>query len=84
MICRECGYYDNVVTNSRHTPCDSIRRRRQCLKCGYRWTTHEESICRADENVNEMVAKFLGVKVDRLEIAKRVVVATMHEIEGTG
>jgi transcriptional repressor NrdR len=40
MNCPYCGYYDSKVTDSRGVN-DGIRRRRQCLSCGSRFTTYE-------------------------------------------
>ena len=42
MKCIYCGHQDSKVVDSR-TASDSeqIRRRRECLKCGKRWTTYE-------------------------------------------
>ena len=41
MKCLYCGYADSKVIDSRETGDNSIRRRRECLKCGKRWTTYE-------------------------------------------
>lgn len=44
MRCPSCGFEDSKVIDSR--PSDdgsSIRRRRQCLDCGFRFTTYERS-----------------------------------------
>jgi transcriptional repressor NrdR len=42
MKCPFCGKLDNKVVNSRLTPDEaSIRRRRECLECGERFTTYE-------------------------------------------
>jgi transcriptional repressor NrdR len=40
MNCPSCGYHDSKVTDSREIN-DGIRRRRECLECGYRFTTYE-------------------------------------------
>ena len=40
MNCPYCGYHDSKVIDSRGVN-DGIRRRRQCLKCGSRFTTYE-------------------------------------------
>jgi transcriptional repressor NrdR len=40
MNCPFCGYHDSRVIDSRDAN-DGIRRRRQCLKCGSRFTTYE-------------------------------------------
>lgn len=42
MRCPYCGYEEDKVVDSRSTQEDSaIRRRRECLKCGKRFTTYE-------------------------------------------
>jgi transcriptional repressor NrdR len=42
MLCPYCGDLQNKVVNSRLTPSgESIRRRRECIKCGRRFTTLE-------------------------------------------
>ena len=42
MKCPYCGYKEDKVVDSRATAEDSaIRRRRECLKCGKRFTTYE-------------------------------------------
>ncbi len=42
MKCPFCGYFDTKVNDSRPTDDDSkIRRRRECLQCGRRFTTYE-------------------------------------------
>lgn len=42
MKCLFCGYEDSKVLDSRDTNnSHSIRRRRECLKCGKRFTTYE-------------------------------------------
>lgn len=40
MKCPHCGYNDSKVIDSRDTS-DGIRRRRECLSCKGRFTTHE-------------------------------------------
>jgi len=40
MNCPYCGYHDSKVIDSRVVN-DGIRRRRQCLSCGSRFTTYE-------------------------------------------
>ena len=40
MNCPYCGYHDSKVIDSRGAS-DGIRRRRQCLSCGSRFTTYE-------------------------------------------
>jgi len=40
MKCPHCGYEDSKVTDSR-TVNGTVRRRRQCLDCAFRFTTYE-------------------------------------------
>ncbi|HEX74813.1 MAG TPA: transcriptional repressor NrdR [Dehalococcoidia bacterium] len=40
MNCPYCSYHDSKVVDSRDVN-DGIRRRRQCLRCGSRFTTYE-------------------------------------------
>ena len=45
MRCPKCNHQDDKVIDSRTVRNgDVIRRRRVCLKCGYRFTTYEEVI----------------------------------------
>ena len=41
MKCPFCNYFDTKVNDSRPTEDGKIRRRRECLKCGKRFTTYE-------------------------------------------
>ena len=42
MKCPNCGYREDKVVDSRATQeASAIRRRRECLKCGKRFTTYE-------------------------------------------
>lgn len=42
MKCPECGHLEDKVVDSRTTKeGEAIRRRRECLKCGKRYTTYE-------------------------------------------
>src|ERR1700678_1110981 len=42
MKCPFCGFANDKVVDSRESKeADSIRRRRECLKCGKRFTTYE-------------------------------------------
>ena len=40
MKCPQCGHEDSKVTDSRDVNV-TVRRRRECLGCGFRFTTHE-------------------------------------------
>ncbi|MDD4953451.1 MAG: transcriptional regulator NrdR [Candidatus Omnitrophica bacterium] len=53
MKCPHCGYKEDKVVDSRATAEESaVRRRRECLKCGKRFTTYEYI-----EEVSMMVIK---------------------------
>lgn len=43
MNCPNCGYlnYSRVIDKRNSGPEDSIRRRRECMNCGTRFTTYE-------------------------------------------
>lgn len=42
MLCPHCGYLEDKVIESRQNKSGSaIRRRRECLSCGYRFTSYE-------------------------------------------
>ncbi|MEK6917637.1 MAG: transcriptional regulator NrdR [Nanoarchaeota archaeon] len=41
MICPYCSHSDSKVTDKRDSP-EGTRRRRECLKCGKRFTTYEK------------------------------------------
>ena len=40
MKCPQCGHEDSKVIDSRDVN-ETVRRRRECLSCGFRFTTHE-------------------------------------------
>ncbi len=66
MKCPFCGFENDKVVDSRESKeADSIRRRRECLKCGKRFTTYE----RIDE-IPYMVVKKDGrrEKFDRQKV----------------
>ncbi len=53
MRCPFCGYNEDKVVDSRESnEFDAIRRRRECLKCGKRFTTYERT-----EEIPLMVVK---------------------------
>ena len=89
MKCPACGYLESKVLDSR--PADegtSIRRRRECLKCQKRFTTHERM-----ESLPIIVIKKDGTKefFDRMKLESGLIkacqkrpvdtTALAHEIE---
>ena len=73
MKCPYCGYKDYKVVDSRATAEESaIRRRRECLKCGKRFTTYEYI-----EEVSLMVIKKDGRRepFDRKKVLSGIIKA---------
>ena len=73
MKCPFCSHMDDKVIDSRmSTEGVSIRRRRECLKCGKRFTTYEYV-----ENVPMMVVKRDGMRkrFDREKIKEGIMKA---------
>lgn len=72
MKCPYCGHDETKVLETREINDDSTRRRRECLKCEKRFTTHEEI-----ELSNVFVIKKDGRKVifDRQKITKSIQIA---------
>lgn len=44
MRCPYCQYYDSKVLDTSHDSHGGIRRRRECLKCGQRFSTYERAV----------------------------------------
>ena len=51
MKCIKCGGKTKII-DSRHNKPDEVRRRRECLKCGYRFSTYETVIKKKDDKDN--------------------------------
>lgn len=68
MHCPKCGYEDSKVVESRDTG-DAVRRRRECLKCGARYTTYERT-----ERPNISVVKRNGARelFDRAKLKRAI------------
>lgn len=74
MRCPNCGSNDNKVIDSRtNDNSNSIRRRRECLKCGKRFTSYETI-----ERVSLLVVKNDGSRqsFDTQKIKKSIIAAT--------
>ncbi|MDR1753604.1 MAG: transcriptional regulator NrdR [Eubacterium sp.] len=73
MKCPDCGHYDSKVIDSRPTD-NKIRRRRECLSCGGRFTTYE-----IVENIPLMVIKKNDTcePFDRQKLIDRLMRATI-------
>jgi transcriptional repressor NrdR len=99
MRCPKCGSRDDKVIDSRQSrDSSSIRRRRECLNCGYRFTTYEE-IERSDLRVVKRdrthepfdrrklatsIAKALEKRSISLVTLEQVVDDIVHELETGG
>jgi len=99
MRCPKCGSRDDKVIDSRQSREGlSIRRRRECLKCAYRYTTYEE-IERTDLRVIKRdrshepfdrrklvssLAKAFEKRSISLVVLEQAVDDIIHEIETTG
>jgi transcriptional repressor NrdR len=99
MRCPKCGSRDDKVIDSRQSrDSSSIRRRRQCLKCGYRFTTYEE-IERSDLRVVKRdrthepferrklagsIAKAFEKRSTSLLTLEQLVDDIVHELETSG
>jgi transcriptional repressor NrdR len=99
MRCPKCGSRDDKVIDSRQSrDSSSIRRRRECLGCGYRFTTYEE-IERSDLQVVKRdrthetfdrrklvgsLAKAFEKRSVSLVTLEQVVDDIIHELETSG
>src|SRR3989442_1634671 len=99
MRCPKCGSRDDKVIDSRQSrDSSSIRRRRECLKCNYRFTTYEE-IERSDLRVVKRdrshepfdrrklagsLAKALEKRSISLVTLEQLVDEIVHELETSG
>jgi transcriptional repressor NrdR len=81
MRCPHCGYREDKVVDSRATQEESaVRRRRECLKCGKRFTTYEYV-----EEVSLMVIKKDGRRepFDRKKMLSGIIKACEKRPIGT-
>ena len=75
MRCPKCGCEESKVVDSRPSESnDAIRRRRECTKCGFRFTTYERC-----EEIPLVVVKRDGRKetFDRQKLMRGLVTATV-------
>lgn len=75
MRCPKCGFEESKVVDSRPSENnDAIRRRRECVKCGCRFTTYERR-----EDMPLLVAKRDGHKetFDRIKLMRGLLTATV-------
>ena len=92
MHCPLCGFNDSKVTDSREAD-DGIRRRRECLSCGRRFTTFErvqsahlmvvKKDGRREEFSREKVREGIQRSVAKLAVSSAEVDAIVDEIEAS-
>jgi transcriptional repressor NrdR len=90
MYCPYCSHKDSKVTDKRTSP-EGIRRRRECLKCGKRFTTYEkiskEDICtikkdgRREKFSREKLEGGIIKAFEKRPIAKEKINNMINEIE---
>lgn len=92
MKCPYCGYSESRVVDSRPTDeGERIRRRRECLKCGARFTTYEEMeiqrlmVVKRDQSLQpfdreKLLSRLLRACVKR-PVSVQVLEQLVHEIE---
>ena len=66
--CRVCQWSDTQVVDSRPDKNDRVWRRRECLKCGHRFTTHE---VRADA-LNEVRKQLILAELELEDLKKSI------------
>lgn len=60
--CENCGLRQSRVVDTRGTISGSVRRRRECLHCGARYTTYEnrgKDVHRLMERMQEAMRRFI-------------------------
>jgi transcriptional repressor NrdR len=92
MKCPYCGHTDTKVTDSRESD-DGIRRRRECLDCGRRFTTYErvqtaplmviKKDGRREEFNREKVLAGIRRSCAKLPVSAADIVAIVDDIETT-
>ncbi len=90
MRCPYCGHTDTKVTDSRESD-DGIRRRRECLECGRRFTTYERVQAaplmvvkkdgRREEFSREKIRAGIRSSCDKLEVSAAQIDVIVDEIE---
>jgi len=100
MRCPKCGSRDDKVIDSRQSrDSSSIRRRRECLSCEYRFTTYEEiersdlRVIKRDRRNHEpfdrrklaaSIAKAFEKRSTSLLTLEQIVDEIVHELETSG
>ena len=72
MNCPQCGSTQTRVTDTRSSA-DSVRRRRECMTCGQRWSTVEKQLAPAKAKRSK--------QAKRLNVARVALANTLRLID---
>lgn len=92
MLCPHCGYMDDKVLESRQNSSGStIRRRRECLECGYRFTSYERieekplMVVKKDGRREpfdiKKVERGIRITVEKRDISQETIEQVLQDIE---
>ena len=92
MLCPKCKFEDSKVVDSRPLNSDSsIRRRRECLSCKFRFTTYEyiqispimviKKSGGREEYSRKKIEKSLHLAFNKRPISEEIIQNTINEIE---
>lgn len=92
MLCPHCNHMDDKVLESRQNSSGSaIRRRRECLNCGYRFTSYERieekplMVIKKDGRREpfdiKKVERGIQITVEKRDIGQGVIETLLQEIE---
>lgn len=65
-----CGHGSHVVDSRAHEGSLSVRRRRQCDKCGVRWTTYELRLRDGHDTLEDAITSVLDEVKTLLEVVR--------------
>ena len=92
MICPKCKFEDSKVVDSRPLNSDSsIRRRRECLSCKFRFTTYEyiqaspimviKKSGGREEYSRKKIEKSLHLAFNKRPVSEEIIQSTINQIE---
>jgi transcriptional repressor NrdR len=92
MLCPHCGHMDDKVLESRQNSSGStIRRRRECLECGYRFTSYERieekplMVVKKDGRREpfdiKKVERGIRITVEKRDISQETIEQVLQDIE---
>ena len=92
MLCPKCKFVDSKVVDSRPLNSDSsIRRRRECISCKFRFTTYEyiqlspimviKKTGGWEEYSREKIEKSLHLAFNKRPVSEEIIQSTINDIE---